>query len=242
MTVKSKRQTKDAMKEREHKLMLKHKYDTRITNVRIGKEAFEAGDFITAIRKYTEYLETIAEIKGAGSIYDLKPPHFDKNRDITEMLMISHLYLELAKVYDATGKFTEDTDRCLDQFVLFTANQPFQVVNSETLRKTLRKFRFKRHDAFFKAYQQIFIKSRRCYIATMCLGEEDPCTAQLREFKRWLLAKPGGLGAVSLYYRVSSRLVSHLETKPLLASLLRLLATPLLRGFSRLGLPLILKP
>lgn len=242
MTARSKKQAKDAIKEREHKLMLKHKFDTRITNVRVGKDAFELGDFITTIRKYTEYLETIAEVKGAPSIYDLRPAHFDKNRDVTEMLMISHLYLELAKVYDATGKFVEEADRCLEQFVVFTANQPFQVVNSETLRKTLRKFRFKRQDAFLKAYQQIFVKSRGCYIATMCLGEDDPCTQQLRRFKTWLLGKPGGVSLVSCYYSISSRIVAQLKTKPLLALAVRFVTAPALRLFSRLGLPLILKP
>lgn len=211
-----KKQVKDALKEREHKLMLKHKYDTRITNVRQGKEAFVKGDFVTAIRRYTEYLETVAEVHRIPNIYEIRPAHFDKNKDITEMLMISHLYFELAKVYDATGKFEDDVKKSLEQFVLFTANQPYQVVNSEMCRKHLKKFRFRQHQVFFDAYQQIFVKSRKCYIATHCFGEEHPTTQNLREFKTWLQAQPGGIKCINLYYRISTFWLTIIARHPAL--------------------------
>ncbi len=228
-----KKKVKDAMKEREYKLMLKHRFETRITNVRQGKEAFSSGDFVTAIRRYTEYLETIAEIHSVPGIYELRVEHFHKTKDVTEMLMISHLYFEVAKVYDATGKYENDVQKCLDQFVLFSINQPFQVVNSEMARKHLRKFHFKKHDMFFRAYQQIFVKSRKCYIATHCFGENDDRTNNLRLFKRWLLARRHGLKVVESYYRVSSPLVDFLDHHPLLSRVFRFFLAPILAWFSR---------
>lgn len=227
-----KKQMKDALKEREHKLMLKHKYDTRITNVRQGKEAFAAGDFLTAIRKYTEYLETVSEVNQVTNIYDIKPGHFDKNKELTEMMMISHLYFELAKVYDATGKFHDDVKKCLEQFVLFTANQPYQVVNSEMCRKHLRKFRFKQQDVFFNAYQQIFVKSRKCYIATHCFGETHPTTERLRLFKSWLERRPWGFKFIEFYYYSSVRLLEILEQHPFLNKIITPPSRHLLRWFS----------
>jgi hypothetical protein len=209
-----KKQVKDALKEREHKLMLKHRYDTRITNVRQGKEAFTKGDLVSAIRRYTEYLETIAEVNKIPNIYEIKPTYFDKNKDVTEMLMISHLYFELAKVYDATGKFEDDVKKCLEQFVLFTANQPYQVVNSEMCRKHLRKFKFRQHDVFFNSYQQIFVKSRKCYIATHCFGELHPVTQDLRVFKKWLENQPGGLKLIESYYLLSTKWLALIKHHP----------------------------
>ncbi|MFP5458359.1 MAG: hypothetical protein ACLGG7_06475 [Bacteriovoracia bacterium] len=235
-----KKQMKEALKEREHKLMLKHKYDTRITNVRQGKEAFAKGDFITAIRRYTEYLETIAEVNGVSSIYEIKPAHFDKTKDLTELLMISHLYFELAKVYDATDKFHEDSKKCLDQFILFTANQPFQVVNSEMFRKHLRKFKFKNHDVFFNAYRQIFVKSRQCYIATHCFGEVHPITESLRDFKRELLRLPGGTHFVALYYRCSTQWLKIIDVVPIMGALTTPVFRWALRVFSKSRLRRIL--
>ena len=236
-----KKQVKDALKEREQKLVLKHRFDTRITNVRQGKEAFDSGDFITAIRRYTEYLETLAQVHHLPGIYDLRPEHFHKTKDVTEILMLSHLYFELAKVYDATGKFEEDTQKCLDQFVLFSINQPFQVVNSEMARKHLRKFHFKNHQVFFRAYQQIFVKSRKCYVATHCFGEDHHHTERLRHFKRWLLQHNVGVFFVENYYRFSPLLVSYLDGHPRLAWLFNFCCRPLLQWFSSGPLRFIIK-
>lgn len=228
-----KKKVRDSLKEREHIAILKHKYDTRITNVKIGKHAFAKGDFLTAIRKYTEYLEVVAEVNKIPGIYELHPGHFDKNKDITEMLMISNLYFELAKVYDATGKFQDDLSKCLDQFVLFSANQPFQVVNSEMCRKHLRKFKFKNHDLFFKAYQQIFVKSRKCYVATHCFGETHPTTENLRRFRMVLLGHSAGQSFVRAYYLHSPRFVLWLDKHPRLARLINPLLRSGLSLFSR---------
>ncbi|MBY0516101.1 MAG: hypothetical protein K2P81_04285 [Bacteriovoracaceae bacterium] len=228
-----KKKVKDALKEREYKLILKHRFETRITNVKQGKAAFASGDFLTAIRKYTEYLETVAEANRLTGIYELRPDIFHKTKDITEMLMISHLYYELAKVYDATGKFQEDVVKCLDQFVLFSINQPFQVVNSEMVRKHLRKFNFKNQEVFMRAYQQIFVKSRKCFVATHCFGDNHPVTNDLRLFKVEMLKMKGGLQLVSFYYRLSPLLVEFLDRNNSFAFVFRLFTKPLLFAFSK---------
>lgn len=219
--------------DKERKLLLKRRLDVRITNARLGKEAFQAGDFLGAIRKYSEYLETMAEHHKCASMYDLHPQHFQKNKEVTEMLMMSHIYFELSKVYDATGKFREECGKCLDQFVLFSANQPYQVVNSEMIRKHLRKYKFKNQDMFLKSYQQIFVQSRKCYVATMCFGETHPITEDLRRFKRYLLTLPSGTLLVASYYRVSSRLVAHLEHHPRMRKAVVACSRPVLSWFSR---------
>ena len=231
---KYKKKVRDSLKEREHIAILKHKYDTRITNVKIGKQAFAKGDFLTAIRKYTEYLEVVAEVKKIPSIYELHPNHFDKSKDITEMLMISNLYFELAKVYDAAGKFQEDLSKCLEQFVLFSANQPFQVVNSEMCRKHLRKFKFKNHDLFFKSYQQIFVKSRKCYVATHCFGENHAHTNNLRAFRSFLMGHSVGQTFVRFYYSRSPSFVCLMQNYPFFNALLNPIIKSGLSLFSRM--------
>lgn len=237
----SKPLTKDARAERERALILKAKISTRISNVKVGKEGFDSGDFITSIRKYTEYLETMAEARRLSGMYDLRPEHFDKNKDLTEMLMISHLYFELAKIYDATGKFVDECGKCLDQFVIFSANQPYQVVNSEMIRKHIRKFHFKNHDKFTSAYQQIFVQSRKCYVATFCFGDQHEVTQRLRSFKQWLLHRKAGPFLVGIYYSTSSRLVDWLPQYPGLAGFFIKTTSPLLAWFSRAPLARILK-
>jgi hypothetical protein len=223
-----KAKVKDERKEREYKLILKHRFDTRITNVKHGKAAFSKGDFLTAIRKYTEYLETVAEVNRLSGIYELRPDIFHKTKDITEMLMISHLYYELAKVYDATGKFHDEVKKCLDQFVLFSINQPYQIVNSEMARKHLRKFNFRNQAVFNQAYLQIFVKSRKCYVATHCFGDNHPVTNDLRRLKSSILKLKYGPDFVSLYYKFSPKLVSYLDDHEIQSFVFQSLARPLL--------------
>src|SRR5688500_8225661 len=117
-----------AREEREKRHLLKHKFENRITTARFGNESREIKDFAGAVRKFTDYLQVISEVKGAQDIFGIKPQHFDPKKDVTEMLMISHIYFELAKMYDAVPKFHDESRRCLDQFVLFSVNQPYQVI------------------------------------------------------------------------------------------------------------------
>jgi hypothetical protein len=231
---KYKNQIRDVKKEREKTLLLKHRFETRITTAKNGKSSFNKGDFIAAVKKYTDYLETMAEIHKVPSYYQLRPDHFNKTKDVTEMLAISHLFFELAKVYDATGKFKDDVKLCLESFVYFSANQPYQILNSEMLRKHIRKFSFRNHDLFTKSYEQIFVQSKKCYIATFAFGENHPTTLELRGFKRWLEIQPTGLTWIRLYYQASEKCVLFAETYPMAGTMLNLFAKPILYLFARM--------
>lgn len=229
-----------AREERERNLILKHKYENRITTVRFGKESLDMSDWGNALSKWTEYMKTIAEAKRVKDIYSLRTSHFDPKKEITEMLMISHLYFEMARMYDAHEKFHEESKKCLEQFVHFSANQPYQVVNSELVRKWLKKSTFKNPMAFRLAYQQIFVQSKKCYIVTFCYGETDKMTADYREFKDWLLDRRWGQQLVQVYYRYSSEIVPRMEQRPSAHLAAKLFIKPVLVLFSKTVLRFIL--
>lgn len=204
---------RSAREEREKRLILKHKFDNRITVARFGNESREIKDFAGALRKFTDYLQVMAEVKGAKDIYAIKPQHFDPKKDVTELLMISHIYFEMAKMYDAVPKFHDESRRCLDQFVLFSVNQPFQVINSELMRKHLKKTLFKNPEAFRQAYIQIFVQSKKCYVVTFCLGDQHPVTQEYRRLKDELLEYSWGREMVRIYYTFSSVAVTRWEKR-----------------------------
>lgn len=239
MTATSK-SAKEVREEREKMLVLKHKYDNRITVTKYGKECLDAGDYATALSRFVEYMEIMAEVKQVKDMYSLKTGHFDSKSDITEMLMMSHVFFEMARIYDAVPKFSEDSRRCLEQFVAFSANQPYQVVNSELIRKHLKKSVFKNPDAFRDAYQQIYVQSKKCYVVTFCYGHEHPTTQEFRVFKDWLLGYRTGQELVRLYYQHSSTAVTRWEKSPAMHLVARLFIRPGLLLFSKTILPLIL--
>jgi hypothetical protein len=190
--------TKANRDERDRIIKLRHKYENRITVARYGKESLDAGDYGNALKKFMDYLHIMAEIKEVKDAYELRTNHFDNKKDLTEMLMISHIFFEMARLYDAVPKFHSDVNKCLEQFVHFTANQPYQVVNSEMVRKYLKKSNFKNPDTFRNAYQQIYVQSKKCYIVTFCYGNDHWITRECREFKDWLLQYSWGQQVVPL--------------------------------------------
>lgn len=224
---------KTAREEREKRLILKHKFDNRITVARFGNESRGVKDFAGALRKFTDYLHVMAEVKGVQDIYAIKPQHFDSKKDVTEMLMISHIYFEMAKMYDAVPKFHDESKRCLDQFVLFTVNQPYQVINSELVRKHLKKTLFKNHEIFRQAYVQIFVQSKKCYVVTFCMGTQHPVTQQFRALKDVMLEYRLGQELVRIYYNFSSVAVARWENHPMALFAGKWLVRPLLVFLSK---------
>jgi len=235
---KQKKVTRD---EREKILRLKHKYENRITVAKHGKECLDAGDYGNALKKFIDYFLILVELKEVKDIYELKVHMFDPKKDLTELLMISHIYFEMARMYDAVPKFQEDSKKCLEQFVHFSANQPFQVVNSEMVRKYLKKSVFKNPDSFRSAYQQIFVQSKKCYVVTFCYGDQHPITQDFRRFKEHLLDSSIGRLFVQYYYLYSSSLVEKYDGHRGFRFLTSILIKPSLLLFSKTLLRAILK-
>jgi hypothetical protein len=232
---------REAREEREKMLILKHKFENRITITKFGKEALDKGDYSTALQRFVEYMQVMADVKKTRDFYGLKPSHFDPKKDVTEMLMISHIYFEMARIYDAVPKFSEDSKKCLEQFVIFSANQPFQVVNSELIRKHLKKSVFKNADQFRAAYEQIYVQSKKCYVVTFCYGTNHDITNQYRELKDLLLDSPFGRELVRVYYTHSSVIVPKWENSRLMRAFAQFIIKPTLLLFSKTLLRLIIK-
>lgn len=233
--------SKAARDERERKIKLKHRYENRITIAKYGKQALDAGDYATALKTFTDYMSIIAEIKEVREIYDVKVHMFNPKKDITEMFMISQILFEMARLYDAVPKFHPTAQKCLTLFVKLTANQPYQVVNSEMVRKTLKRSNFKNPDMFREAYQQIYVQSKKCYIVTFCYGDEHPITRDCREFKDWLLNYRWGQNLVRYYYQISSTAVPKLEQNKFFHTITKFTVKPALLLFSKTILPAIIK-
>lgn len=227
--------------ENERSIVLNHRFEHRITVARFGKESMDAGNYANALLKYNEYFRIMADVKQVKDAYSLTPKNFDPKKDLSEMLMMSHLYFEMARIYDASPRFTEEAKKCVDQFVLFSIDQPYQVINSELARKSLRKRSFKNPKFFRDAYEQIFVKSKRCYIVTFCYGDTHPITNQYRQLKDLLLEYKAGQELVRIYYSYSSRAVENWKGNFFMQVFAKIIIRPILLLFSKTLLPLIIK-
>src|SRR6478736_9329583 len=84
--------------EKAHRLAMLRR---RIELAQTGVRAFEAGKMADAVRNFHSYLRILEDWKGVGEGM-LMPSHFDPKADVSELLLISGVYWDLAKLYDRT--------------------------------------------------------------------------------------------------------------------------------------------
>lgn len=211
---------------------LQKRYQTRFSNIRFGRESVKAGDLIAGMKHYNAYLKVLADVHDCDP-FQLKPESFNPNTELSEMLMISQVYWELTKIYDKTPKLQDDFAKALNQFVVFTINHPYQVVNAEILRKHMRGNLSPNMPIFKTAYDKIFIESSKCYIATFAFGERHWVTSSLREWKQYLNKTSSGLFFIQVYYLISSHLVNIADKNSWIKYSINLIARPFLFSFAK---------
>lgn len=227
-------------KEKRNNTALMQKYQTRITIARNGHSLFQSGDYLNAIKKYNEYLNILAELNDRD-VFNITPELFVGKTQVTELLLISHVYWDMAKIYEKSDKLQDSFYKCIDQFVIFTVNQPYQVLNAEMLRKYLKSNKdSKYHDALKRAHQKIYIESKKCYIATFCFGDDHSITNDLRLFKNKLAQYPLGISLIKFYYQISEFIISSSYKVPQLKYLSNVIK-PILIIFNSLQKKLLTK-
>lgn len=213
---------------------LNRRYVNRITVAKHGKLAYEQNDFINAIKHYNMYIKIIADVKEVDD-KRINPGLFNPEQELSEMLLISHIYWDLARIYDRTPHLSKEFHRCLSQFISFTTGHPYQVVNSEMLRRYIRAGKVINKKDFQDAYDKIYVNSKKCYVATHCFGFNAPETNAIRKIKPHLLKSHMGNAFTDYYYRYSPYLVTFLQKNPKFDFVFtKLMARPILSVFSKI--------
>lgn len=188
-------------------------YRTRLTHLKHAQAFVKEDRMAQAVDSYNKYLGILA-LYFDTTEDRLTPTLFDSKKDMTELLLISHAYWDLAKAYDRSPNLQRECLRCLEQFTKFSIGFNYQHVNAQIIRKFNNKKQAHNLKAFEAAYQKIQINSKRCYVATMCFGFEHPKTEELRHFKLKIAKHNLGKDFIDLYYHLSPKLVDYLITKP----------------------------
>ena len=114
------------------------KYRDRLKVLRLGQEYSQKDDIPNAVKAYVKYLQALVDYYGVEE-KNLKPALFGGKNNVVEILMVSQVYWDLSKSYDRAPKLTNECQRCLNQFILFSLGFKFQYLNSEMLRKYIKR-------------------------------------------------------------------------------------------------------
>ncbi len=195
---------------KERKKKVTELYQNRLEALKKGREYFKKNEIKKAVDNYFQYLNSLSLWKETTE-EDLSPKHFDKQQDIAELLLISHVYWDLAKAYDRAPKLSSEVHRCLNQFCQFTIGFKYQYANAQVVKRFIKRPIIRNKKAFQDAYKQVRISTKGCYIATHSLGQTHPITVELRNF-RYTTLENSRIGSLFLkvYYTLSPLAVSFL--------------------------------
>lgn len=191
------------------------KYKQRFATLKKARLYMTKNDFPRALKFYQEYLHAIASFHFISES-KLSPDCFKNEANgISEMLLISHVYWDLAKSFDRVQSRQNEAVRCLSQFVKFSKGFKYQQINARMIKKHLKRTRVVNSNAFQQAYNEIYIKPKGCYIATMCYGKYHPNVSQLKYYRDQLLAQYFlGKIFIQFYYQISPSIITYLQSRP----------------------------
>ena len=208
-------------------------YNDRLKVLRHAQEYSQKGEIPKAVEKYNLYLGTLAAYMKVNES-DLKPALFDRKKDMTEMLLVSHAYWDLAKSYDRSPRLQKESIRCLNQFVVFSLGFKYQHVNAQMLKKALRQKGLHNKKAFQQAFDRLNVESKACYLATYSYPENQyDVLTNLRFFKDKISSHKAGKSFIFYYYLLSPKLIKLLNRNVVAKVLINdLLAKPFIRILS----------
>jgi hypothetical protein len=210
------------------------KYQERLKMLKRA-QVFSRGEKIPqAVQCYQQYLRALAAFHRVTED-QLKPALFNQEKEIAELLLVSQVYWDLAKAFDRNPKLHSHSEKYLEQFIKFSLGYKFQYINAEMLRKFIKKGHAYNPKAFERAYEQIRVTSKKCYVASYCFSESHYITSDLRDWKKSLLRSKFGCEFIDQYYRFSPLFVNFCLRHPLIGLPLKyLFMRPALYLFSRL--------
>ena len=188
-------------------------YRTRLSYLKKAQLYIRDEHMAQAVDSYKKYLDILA-IYFDTSEGKLSPTLFDPKKDVTELLLISHAYWDLAKAFDRSPNSQRECFRCLEQFIKFSIGFKYQHVNAQIIRKFNNKKQAHNPKAFEAAYHKLQISSKKCYIATSCFGDDDSRTQILREFKLKIAPIHLGKDFIDFYYQISPEIVQKFDAHP----------------------------
>ena len=188
----------------------------RVDIARMGIAAYKNRQMGEAVKHYFNYIRILEQVKRCPE-GQLHPSNFDKTTEMSELLMVSGIYWDLAKLFDKTktaDKYKEFT-KYLERYVLFSKGLPYQALCAEAIRKYLKQEKALHKDAFKHAYKLLGGKIK-CFVATSLMDVTLPSTHfELRRFRDQGLKKhPWGRNFVAWYYRNGPKIARHLDQAP----------------------------
>jgi len=190
-------------------------FKRRVSVARTGVMNYRDKKIAEAVKNFLTYIHILEDWKVCAK-GGLTPAHFDSKQDQAEMLLISGVYWDLAKVYDKM-----ENEMCykqflhyLDKYILFAKGMPYENLCAETMRKFL-SYGGAVHKKELKEAHKRIAKSK-CFVATELIDviEYDSYDFLCRYRDEILKRSATGRFLVGFYYKLSPRVANSISRYP----------------------------
>ncbi len=202
----------------------------RIDIARTGVLSYQRHRVGDAVKSFHNYIRILEELKGCSE-GGLMPTMFDFKRDLQELLLISGVYWDMAKMYDRTQSADRQKEfrHYLHKYIIFSKNMPYQVLCAETMRKFLNTSKPVHLKEFKAAYAEL--SNGKCFVVTSLVDVIDPRALPYWRAFRDQRLRPHWAGRIFIrvYYAVGPAVAWVVDQMPLGArkALARALSRPL---------------
>ena len=169
-----------------------------------------------SFEKYIKVLEVIYDVKPG----QLTPETFSKSNRSKEMTVITSVYWDLIRIYDASPRYRDRMSKSVDKLLMFAK---YSTIFPAIVKKAEAFSRGCKNKDEVKRLIKSSRSGRSCFIATAVYGHEDhPKIDILRQFRDQVLQKtPPGRSFIKFYYQYSPSLSRKIQRHPVLKKILR---------------------
>jgi hypothetical protein len=201
--------------ERAEQLRRQELLSRRTEIAREGTKHYQNNRIAEAVKSFHLYIKLLEDWKQVRT-GQMGPHNFDKVMELPEIILLSGVYWDLAKIYDGSKdpKISPQITIYLDKYILFSKGFSHEPLCAESMRKYINKNK-PRHIALFKAAYKRYGRSE-CFVVTSLLDVTEPGTLDtFRSFRDQVLVRNLlGKGFTAFYYQIGPSVAFLMDRCP----------------------------
>lgn len=189
--------------ERQEAIAKKNAWVKRIHLAKKGVHLYEESKRLEALRIFKEYIGILERHYSVGA-GGLSIGLFDPKKDAGEILLISGVFWDMAKICDRIKGQENEMKAYLQKFIEFSVDKPHTILCSETVRKYIKSKHVIHVQDFKNAHTTLRANLSKCFIASAVFGPQADQVFTLRRWKDEKLATSWlGRHFIATYYAIS---------------------------------------
>lgn len=209
-------------------------WKNRVSLIKKARSLMNGKNFSQAAITYEKYLKILEIVFALKKGEVLSPTHFKDSARTSEITVVTSVYWDLLRVYDTNEKYNERQMAAAKQLAIFIQYSP---IYPDIIKRAQAFAKSAKNPQTIKSFIKEASSQRpRCFIASSSFESNfAPEVIYLRLFRDYFLNKlPFGQLFIQMYYRVSPKIATILDSSFILRTLSKALIKALIKCIRRI--------